>query len=596
MNGVLIAGTVVVAATLGAEIALTDSHSGLPIDLGFVNARIAENLVHGDGFAFNPGESLAVTGSPLWVLLLSVPVIFGATALAAAKILSAFSLLLAGLGAARLSFRFVQRGDLALLTGFAVLLSGRILYAAGSGTEVLAFAAVTLFAIESAIADGARTRGREIRLGIWLAAAALLHPAGFLLFGAWLLHSAVSYPPFRLRAPALPTVLAFLALTAPWVAFCVATTGGAAPTLVGSAPGVPPAPAWKVLGEHALALFESNPLLALGFPIGLFLAIRALTREPRWRLPVLWVVAFSVAGAFLFPAGPRGGALVALLPLELCLGGIGLAFALGKIPGKEAVLKPLLRIAFVIVLLGGAYGAIRFVPRLAEDVTHVNKMLARMGAWARTKTPKDALIASAEVGALGYVGQRRILDLTGGVTPEIKRALAGRSVGGDQDSVLFPILARERPAYLVVYPSWYPHLTARPDLFEPAGLLRDEAPRPDWPSLLVAYRAHWDRYTPAEPLALADAENKLTAIRASVREGRGGEALERLTELEARGPLDREWRRRLYVVRAESALAQHDCQVARKSLVQLDWLDPPPSFRSREAVDALERRARDCRS
>jgi hypothetical protein len=85
------------------------------------------------------------------------------------------------------------------------------------------------------------------------------------------------------------------------------------------------------------------------------------------------------------------------------------------------------------------------------------------------------------------------------------------------------------------------------------------------------------------------------AARAALREGRRDETWRRLTELEARGPLDRDWRRLLYVIRAETALERADCREARLALLHLDFLAPSAGFRSRESVETLEARARSCK-
>src|SRR5207244_5850187 len=103
------------------------------------------------------------------------------------------------------------------------------------------------------------------------------------------------------------------------------------------------------------------------------------------------------------------------------------------------------------------------------------------------------------------------------------------------------ILARERPGFLVVSPDWYPHLTARPDLFEPVALAKSDTQTIAGGRLLVAYRAHWERYTPAPPLALTEARSRLDFARRAARDGRADEALSQSTELEARGPLARGW-------------------------------------------------------
>jgi hypothetical protein len=588
-SGLIMVGTIAATATLGVEIWLAGGRIGLPLDDAFIHLRFAENLARGDGFAFNPGESLPGSTSPLWVLLLSLPALLGANLLATAKILSAASLVLSALASARLAHRLTRRTEVAWMAGLGVLCAGRLLWAAGSGMETMAFAAVSLLAIERAMAPPG------VSLGLLLGAGALLRPEGFLLSLLWLLVTTFRAEPPRLRLPAWRTLAAFAIVVTPWIVFCLVTTGAPFPTTFSAKRTfLERDPGWLFLARHVREIFESNPLLCLAYPVGVWFAARR-ARDPAWFLPLAWAIALPAAAAILLPVQYHHGRyLMPLLPLELCLGAVGLGWALDKLRTAEAVRRPIRRIAFVVILGGAGVGAVEYATKLGANVVEITQLHVRMGAWAKGATPSGALIAASDIGALGHVGDRRVLDLGGLVTPQAIPLIAGRRLGGGQDEALFPLIARERPAFLIVYPDWYPHLTARPDLFEPMALAKSDAQNIAGGRLLVAYRARWERYTPAPSLARAEADGRLEVARAAAREGRGEDAWRRLLELEARGPLDRAWRRSLYVARAEAALARGDCGSARESLVRLDWLTPPDAFRRREQVDALENRARAC--
>lgn len=66
----------------------------------------------------------------------------------------------------------------------------------------------------------------------------------------------------------------------------------------------------------------------------------------------------------------------------------------------------------------------------------------RAAAWLRSETPPDAAVAYVEIGVLGYESGRRIVDLMGLVTREVRPYLAARDVAG---------AFRAAPAEIVVF-------------------------------------------------------------------------------------------------------------------------------------------------
>jgi hypothetical protein len=71
--------------------------------------------------------------------------------------------------------------------------------------------------------------------------------------------------------------------------------------------------------------------------------------------------------------------------------------------------------------------------------------------WISRNTEPSALIAAHDIGALGYFGKRRILDLAGLVSPEVIPFIR------DEDR-LAEWMDAEGADYLMTFPSWYPQL------------------------------------------------------------------------------------------------------------------------------------------
>lgn len=603
----LLAATLVLAGFLATDLWLTEGRLAFPLDDPFIHLRIADNLAQGDGFAFNPGEPLPASTSPLWVLLLALASWVGANSMVAALVLSALSFVATGWAAARLAQRLSRRSEVALLAGLATLLAGRLGWASLAGMETLAFTAVSLLAIDASIA-WARTPSPTRRGQAWLGAlyglAALLRPEGVLLFAVFLAHSTLPALPFArerqaraFRLPPLWALLSFSLLLGPWVAFCLATTGAPFPTTVGAKMAFL---AHDSIGlfllNYAKQLFESNPLLALSWPFGAVLCARAMSRDSGARLVLSWALCLPAAAAVLLPVSEyhHGRYLMPSIPFAMVLGAMGAVWLFDKLPVSAVRRASAARIALAAVLAAaGLYGA-RFALILGSNAAEIFELQMQLGFWAQQHTAPGATLAACDIGALAFLGKRRVFDLAGIATPEVAPLLRGRRLGGGQDEVLWPLLVRERPAYLVVYPDWYPHLTARPDLFEPVQARTVDAQTIAGGRLLVAYQAHWEGYLAAPALDAEVARAQVERGRALARQGHADAAWSALAGLEAAGPLHRGFRRLLYVARAEVSLARGDCALARRSLLQLDWLAPPAAMRAREGLEALTLAARQC--
>jgi hypothetical protein len=88
-----------------------------------------------------------------------------------------------------------------------------------------------------------------------------------------------------------------------------------------------------------------------------------------------------------------------------------------------------------------------------RDVAFIESEMVITARWVSQNTDKDALIAAHDIGALGYFGQRRLLDLAGLVSPEVIPFI--------RDEARLATWITERDAsYLVTFPGWYPGLTA----------------------------------------------------------------------------------------------------------------------------------------
>jgi hypothetical protein len=461
---------------------------GLPLDDSWIHLRFADNLAAGRGFAINPGAPVAGSTAPLWTLLLAVALALGLPGLVAAKTLGLACYGATGVLTRRLARAVALPRGLALAAGVGVVGLGRLAWGALAGMEVcLATAAVAAGAL-------CLTRGRPLIATIVFALATLARPeAGLVL--ALHVASAGRLPPAAARAALAGLVLA------PALAFNLATVGRLVPAtavakveggIVGRLVGV--REAWDAVGRRLIEyglewtrlLVADHAMLPVLIVLGLIVLRGSALRWVGWAL-LLHPLAMAVVAPYRGPAFQTGRYSTHLLPLAVVLGAAGLGALLDLLPRRRAVRAVGVGAAAVLLVLplGPASRA------YAWGVQNINAMQVRLGRWVAQRTPPEALVAVNDVGALSYFGDRRIIDLMGLVTPDI---VAARRAG---EAGLLAYLDHTCPDYLVIFPAWFPGLSARGDLFRAIERVRLEHNVVAGADEMVVYETVWNRWAGA---------------------------------------------------------------------------------------------------
>jgi hypothetical protein len=150
----------------------------------------------------------------------------------------------------------------------------------------------------------------------------------------------------------------------------------------------------------------------------------------------------------------------------------------------------------------------------ARAESSINRMQVRLGEWLAQNTPKDAVIACNDVGAIGYFSGRRVLDLLGLVTPEVVSYRKKYPLGSENYGAL-DFIKDKKPDYLAIFPGWFPNLkdaqflqpvltvevtdnTASQYEFSPvprtlAGILVTGLPIEPLKSTTVVYKCDWSK-------------------------------------------------------------------------------------------------------
>jgi hypothetical protein len=114
-------------------------------------------------------------------------------------------------------------------------------------------------------------------------------------------------------------------------------------------------------------------------------------------------------------------------------------------------------------------------------------MQVSLGRWVAAHTPADARLALNDVGAIGYVSRREVVDVMGLVTPAI---MPYRRAG---EAGVLRYLARTCPDYLIIFPAWFPELSAMSDRFTPIHRIRLDHNTVAGADEMVVYETPWSR-------------------------------------------------------------------------------------------------------
>ncbi len=422
----------------------------------FIRLQYARNLASGHGLVFNPGERVYGCISPLWAALIADGMALGFNGLRVARVLG----FLATLWSVALFLQLMRRNlkTPALCAAATVAWAGHawMLRWSLSGMETPLAVALVLAGFV-AFTEGQQWGARPVRTGALWALAALTRPEAALLLGLWgvfLLVDTDSRPGLRrLIFGSLPP----LAIYGVWLLFARFYFGTILPQtfmVKGAGPaglGVQLENLWRqirIVGatEGLLAGLLVAALLAGGPSVWTW---RPFTQRAQRMLPWVWLA--LVPALYVARGVPvRSRDLLPLLPVLSWLAWrAGECWSLGASATprtvRTVVLGSILAALVLAQNLGVFHGAV--LPQVRALSTGLRGSLVPWGRWLRANTPARSVVATPEIGALGYFSRHRVVDLAGLVTPQMVPYLE-REVPADAIAN-FRFAAFARPEYLV---------------------------------------------------------------------------------------------------------------------------------------------------
>ncbi len=457
---------------------------GFPLDDAWIHQVFARNLgLHGQ-FAYNPGQVVAGSTSPLWSLLLAPAYWVGGDFYKVwAYLVGGLCLALTAREVFRLSLLLFKpaAGGLRTTEAWAAalftLFEWHLVWAAASGMETLLFTLLSLWLVRLWLETertevaliASKTLPRYFALGLVGGLLTLVRPEGLVLLALIGLESGRKWV-FNSQNPRNPAVLGAkwgglsgggLLLIVPYLLFNYASSGSPLPTTFyaksnGYASNTSVESTFNYLVAACGEIVGHSPmlfLLMLGAVYALILltqpSVRATLGQVDWRL-LAWPLVVLMLYALRLPVTYQHSRyLIPLYPFLILYG----VWAAGRLHEYLLTLH-LAKVAMAIRLLLGLavtatfyYGAITY----QSDVEIINDEQVQVGQWLHDNTPPDALIASHDIGAIEYFSGRRIVDTAGLVSPEFA------SIVRDEPAILTK-LQTAGITFFALMPNWYPNL------------------------------------------------------------------------------------------------------------------------------------------
>ena len=425
---------------------------GFPLDDAWIHQTYARNLILHKEWAFIPGQPSAGSTSPLWSLILSIGHALHLGPYLSAFIPGWFLLALLTYTAAEIVKVSNSLGkSWEYCFGGAMLFEWHLVWAAGSGMEILlaSFLILMVFKILVKETNHWFELGVLCGLAIWVRpdCLTLLLPVGFNVF--------FKEPNWASRAKALTWVGAgFILLFLPYLGFNLMLSGSWWPNTFYAKQAeyaiLRDTPIWSRIIQQLEIL--SVGVGALVIPGLLIYAFRVVKNKNWARLDMMiWLLGFICLYAWKLPVTYQHARyLMPSMPVLFVCGWLGLQeiFKENSLPLlKRSLGKAWLISAGVILLVFWFLGAQAF----ARDVGFIESEMVVAANWISQNTDPNDLIATHDIGALGYFGDRRIIDLAGLVSPEVIPFIRN-------ENRLSKFLDEQGADFLVAFPGWYPEL------------------------------------------------------------------------------------------------------------------------------------------
>ncbi len=444
------------AVSLGIFLLMSGTLNGIgfPLDDAWIHQVFARNLIQSGRWAFNEGVITSGSTAPLWTLILSIGYLVHLNPLIWTFFLGGSLLFIVAYLSESIMRRLIPSYSPKFpWAGMLMIFEWHLVWAAGSGMEILALSALFLTIVTSLIQTDRSwwLVGCLIGISIWL------RPEGITWIAPAICVVFVMEKGFKAKGKAL------LKMLVPILGFMVAYSLF---NFLLSHNWFPNTFYAKQL-EYSILLRNSFlnrifdlwilPLNGVGILLlpGLvyYIYIALKKREYFILFIFMWLLGFMLMYSIFLPVTYQHGRyIMPAMPVYFLLGFAGL-YSWISVKKKEMwsrVMDGVWKFAAILILAafymmcGSIY---------AKDVAIIDTEMVDTASWIADNTDTNDVIAAHDIGALGYFGDRKLIDMAGLINPEVipfirdqvKLAAYLDAVGAD---------------YLVTFPDWYPEMVA----------------------------------------------------------------------------------------------------------------------------------------
>ncbi|MDD5367649.1 MAG: hypothetical protein PHQ40_01075 [Anaerolineaceae bacterium] len=401
----------------------------------YITYRYAFNLLHGNGFVYNPGERILSTTTPLFAILLallgfiwndlpSLAVLIGSVCIGASALI--FFKLCMNWG-----FPLAGWAGLFLLPTFSIL-------AATLSSETPLYIMLGLWLIYSYTTENFAVSGVLASLLV------LSRPDGILLPVLLAVHFLLeARKPIPWKGVIIFATISLIAWGGIWIYF-----GSPLPVTLAAKQQQGVMSISQGFAQGLLTLYKpqlKQPYFVVEVALT-FLGIVWLLykKSPAWILlawTVLYFTSYSMLGVtrYFWYYAPLVPGFVLLISI-----GVEAINRLGKmlhLPGVGMAIVLILIVSLFLVQGRSVY-------RQSINVDRRVAIYRAVGEWLRGNTPQGSSVGALEVGIIGYYSQKPMIDFAGLIQPEVSKQMRANRTYFDTAKWA---ITRYQPEYLVLY-------------------------------------------------------------------------------------------------------------------------------------------------
>lgn len=389
---------------------------GFPLDDAWIHQVYARNIGTLGEMSFNPGQLSSGSTAPAWTMLLSLSYLMGIHPILWAYFWGVFFAIGTALVSIKLSKRYFGAKSSDWLVGIICILEWHMAWAALSGMEISLFTFLTLIYLW--LLD----RGTHPSVfGLLAGLLFWVRPEGLLLAALYSIPWLCLRPNYRkMIESAVIFIFSFSVIVGPLIIFNNRMGSSIFPNTVYAKYmqfGYP----WSLYktGKYYIELmlfFIRGPLMLL-IPL-VAITVYQLQKKIKIRItyPLIWAFALVIPQSVALPQIYHNGRyLIPIIPLVIIFGLAGLDWMSNRFNQWKFfwLTYKVLIVVMVIVLSVNGVSTFSLLNRLLET------QHGEIGQWINIHTPPGTIIATHDIGLIGYYSHRTIVDLAGLITPEV---------------------------------------------------------------------------------------------------------------------------------------------------------------------------------